>query len=235
MGSIFKREIRSYFYSPIGYIFLAVMWLASGYFFSYMLLNNASYIQYVFSSLFSVVMMLIPILTMRLLSEDKKLKTDQLLFTAPVNTSSVVWGKYFAAFVMFLIGISSTIVFIIILATYTVPNWNIFLGNFLAISLVGAALISIGLFVSSFTESQMIAAIVTFAITVFILLLDTIAQIIPQSLSFLSTILKELSFTSRNNDFVSGILDISHVIFFLSIIVVFNFLTVRLIDKKRWS
>lgn len=235
MGAIFKKELRSYFTSPLGYVFIAVMWLMSGFHFFNMLSYNISYIEYVFGSLLSVVMIIIPILTMRLLSEDKKLKTDQLLFTSPVNTSGVVWGKYFAALIMFLVSISMTLVFIVILATFTVPNWNIFLGNLLALSLMGGALISIGLFISSMTENQIVAAIVSFVTMMFITLFDTIAQLIPQGLSFLSTIVKQLSFTARYNDFVSGILDISHVIFFLSIIVVFNFLTVRLLERKRWS
>ncbi|MEG0691842.1 MAG: ABC-2 transporter permease [Oscillospiraceae bacterium] len=235
MGAIFKRELRSYFYSPLGYVFLIVMWIASGYFFTYMLANSVSYIEYVFQSLLSIVMIIIPILTMRLMSEDKKLKTDQLLFTSPVNTSGVVWGKYFAALLMFLIGIATTLIFIIILATFTTPNWNIFLGNFVGLAVLGGALISIGLFISSLTENQMIAAIVSFAVMLFISMFDVIAQMIPTSLSFLATIMKELSFTSRYNDFVSGILNISHIVFFISIIVVFNFLTVRLLERKRWN
>ncbi len=235
MGAIFKRELRSYFYSPLGYAFLVVMWVAGGYYFTYMLANSVSYVEYIFQSLLSIVMMVIPILTMRLLSEDKKLKTDQLLFTSPVNTGGVVWGKYFAALVMFLIGIASTIIFIVILATFTTPNWNIFLGNFIGLALLGGAVISIGLFVSSLTENQMISAIVSFAVMMFIFMFDTIAQMIPPSLSFISTIIKELSFTSRYNDFVSGILNISHLVFFISVIVVFNFLTIRLLERKRWS
>ena len=235
MGAIFKRELRSYFYSPLGYVFLIVMWLASGYFFTFMLLNQVSLIEYVFQNLMSIVMIIIPILTMRLMSEEKKLKTDQLLFTSPVHTSGVVWGKYFAALIMFLIGIATTLIFIVILATFTTPNWNIFLGNFIGLAVLGGALISIGLFISSLTENQMIAAIISFAVMLMITMFDMIAQMIPPSLSFLATILRELSFTSRYNDFVSGILNISHVLFFVSIIVVFNFLTVRLLERKRWN
>lgn len=235
MGAIFKRELRSYFTSALGYIFLAVMWLASGYFFFYMMTFSISYIEYVFTSLFSIVMIIIPILTMRLMSEDKKIKTDQLLFTSPVNTSGIVWGKYCAAMVMFLIGIAMTLVFVVILATFTVPNWNIFLGNFLAILLFGGALISIGLFVSSLTENQMVAAIVSYAVILFISMFDSIAQMVPANLSFIKSIITELSFQGRYNDLITGLLDISHVIFFISVIVVFNFLTVRLLDKKRWS
>lgn len=235
MGAIFKREFRSYFYSPLGYVFLIVMWISSGFFFSLMLANSVSYIEYVFQSILSVVMIIIPILTMRLMSEDKKHKTDQLLFTAPVNISGVVLGKYFAALLMFLIGIATTLIFIIVLATFTTPNWNVFLGNFVGLAILGGALISIGLFISSLTENQMIAAIVSFATMMFIFMFDNVAQMFPPYLSFIANILKELSFTTRYNDFVSGILDISHVVYFISIIVVFNFLTVRVLERKRWS
>lgn len=235
MSAIFKREFKAYFQSPIGYVFIAIIFAFSGFFYTYMLSASSSMIQVVFSMMFSIIMMIIPFLTMRLLSEDKKLKTDQLLLTSPTSISGVVWGKYFAAFCVFLIGISITIVYMLILSTFTTPNWNIFLGNFLGIAFFGAAVISIGLFISSLTESQMIAAVISYAVIMFISFFDTIASVIPQDLSFLSTIFRQLSFSGRYQDLVSGVLDVSHLLFFLSIIVVFNFLTLRVIEKKRWS
>lgn len=235
MSAIFKREFRAYFQSPIGYVFIAIIFAFSGFFYTYMLSASSSYIQLVFSMMFSIIMMIIPFLTMRLLSEDKKLKTDQLLFTSPSSIGGVVWGKYFAALCVYLIGILITVVYMLILATFTTPNWNIFLGNFFGILLFGAAVISIGLFVSSLTESQMIAAIISYAVIMLISFFDTIAAAIPSSFSFVANILRELSFSTRYQDLVSGILDVSHLLFFLSIILVFNFLTVRVIEKKRWS
>lgn len=235
MGAIFKREFRTYFYSPLGYIFIAIMWLFSAYFFNVVLGNSSTYLQYMFSNMFTILSLLVPVLTMRLMSEDKKLKTDQLLLTAPVNITGVVVGKYLAACLVYVISISSTILFGIVMATFTTPDWNVFLGNFLALFLLGAALIAIGLFVSSLTENQMVAAIVTYAIFLFITLLDTIADSLPSGLSFLGTALTQLSFMNRYNDFVSGILNVSHIIFFISIIVAFNFLTIRILEKKRWS
>ncbi|WMJ22133.1 ABC transporter permease subunit [Paludicola sp. MB14-C6] len=233
MLAVFKRELRSYFQSPIGYVFLAFMFVFGGFFFSAVLSQNSTKIEYVFSSLFTIVIILIPLLTMRLLSEEKKQKTDQLLLTAPVNISGIVIGKYLAAFVMYLIGLCSTIVYVIVLATFAKPNWNIFLGNFLGLALVGGAILAIGLFISSLTESQMIAAIGSYGIVLFILSFDTIAQKIP--VTAISTFLSKLSMNARYTDFVNGILNVSHIIFFISFIVVFNFLTVRVLEKKRWS
>jgi ABC-2 type transport system permease protein len=235
MGAVFKREFKAYFSSPLAYIFLGVMWFFAAYFFIEVLKASSTYIEYVFGSLFSISAMIIPLLTMRLLSEDKKLKTDQLLMTAPVSISGVVFGKYFAACLMFLIGISSTVLFIIIMATFTTPNWNIFLGNFLSLFLVGAAFLSIGLFISSMTENQMVSAILTFAILLAISLFDTLADALPTGLAWLGTILTSISFMDRYSDFINGILNVSHILFFVSIIVVFNFLTIRVLEKKRWS
>lgn len=249
MIAVFKREFKAYFSSPLGYIFLAVMYLFSGQFFSYVLSQASSQIEYVFGQMFTIVMIVIPILTMRLMSEDKKIKTDQLLLTAPVNVSGVVLGKYLAAFAMYLIGIASTLVYVVVLATFTTPDWNIFLGNFLAIALLGGALIAIGILVSSLTESQMVAALITFGIMLAIMSFDMFAEAIPTTinsaafyvpaLEFLAKLLKAvltgLSFTSRYNDFVSGVMDISHIIFFLSLIAGFLFMTVRVLERKRWS
>lgn len=233
MFAIFKRELKSYFYSPIGYIFLAVMYFFGGQFFAQVLAQSSSQIDYVFQGLFSIVITIIPLLTMRLLSEDKKNKTDQLLFTAPVKLSGIIAGKYLAAFSVYFIGICSTLLYVIVMATFTTPNWNTFLGNFLALALLGGALISIGMFVSSLTENQVISAIGGFAAMMFIFLFDTIAQIMP--VEFIANIFKELSFMSRYQDFIEGILNVSHIIFFVSVIVVFNFLTVRILERKRWS
>ncbi|MEG1027823.1 MAG: ABC transporter permease subunit [Oscillospiraceae bacterium] len=233
MLAIYKREIKTYFKSPIGYVFLAVLYFFGGYFFSAVLNSRTAQIEYVFQSLFTIILTVIPVLTMRLMSEDKKLKTDQLLLTAPIKLSGIVIGKYLAALTMFLIGISSTIVYSLILAAYTKINWNIFLGNFVALLLLGAALIAIALFISSLTENQVVAAIGSFAIMMFISLFDMIAQVIP--VKFISTIFVNLSFFSKYTDLTSGIINIAHILFFVSFIVVFNFLTIRILERKRWN
>lgn len=235
MGAIFKRELRAYFSAPLGYIFIGVVFALSGYYFWYVLSLQYNYIEYVFSSMFTVVTMIIPLLTMRLLSEEKKLKTDQLLFTAPVNLTDVVLGKYLAALVVYTIGISCTILFQIILAVYAVPDWNIFLGNYLALLLVGAAFIAVGLFISALTENQIVAAIGTLAVVLLVWMFDMIASVLPTELGFLATALNALSFSTRYNDFVSGLLDLSHILFFLSFAAAFLFLTVRMLERKRWS
>lgn len=235
MGAIYKREFKTYFTSPLGYIFLAFMWVFSAFWFTYVLANSSSQIEYMFGNMVTIIILLIPILTMRLMSEEKKQKTDQLLLTAPVSISGVVIGKYLAALTVYFISLVPTILYLFIMATFTTPNWNVFMGNYLALFLVGAAMIAIGLLVSTLTESQIVAAIGTFAILLLLMFVDSIALVLPSSWSFVSKILTGISFMTRYNDFVSGILNVSHILFFLSVAIAFIFLSVRVLEKKRWS
>ena len=233
MSAILRREFATYFRAPLGYIYLAIFYFFGGQFFSSVLYSMTNDISIIFSSMFSIMLFTIPLLTMRLMSEDKRLKTDQALLTAPVSLNGIVWGKFLAAFALFGIGIAITVIYFLILSAMASPQWNIFFGNLLGIILLGAALISIGMFISSLTESQMIAAIGGFAAMFFIFLIESIASLIP--ISWLGDAIKQLSFTTRYNDFTSGILDFTHILFFLSVVVIFNFLTVRILERKRWS
>ena len=233
MLAILKREMSNYFTSPIGYIFLAVFYFFSGMFFTSVLAANTTDITYVFSSLFTVLIFIIPLLTMRSMSEDKKQKTDQLLLTSPLNLSGLVAGKFLAAFLMYCIALAVTVVYSLILAAFAVPEWPVVIGNILGALLLGAALISIGFFISSLTENQLIAAVGSFAVMMFILMIDGFASLIP--VTQIASIITSLSFMSRYNDFVTGILNISNILFFISVAVVFNFFTVRVLEKRRWG
>ena len=233
MWAIFKRELKTYFNSSIGYIYLAVMFGLGGYQFYALFSGSSSELTYVFSFICNIAMYTIPLLTMRLMSEDKKLKTDQLLLTAPVSIGGIIFGKFFAALTLYFIAMLQFVVYILVLSGFTAPDWNVFFGNFLGLFLLGAALIAIGLFISAMTENQMIAAIGCLALTIILSLFDSIASLMPNA--FLASVFTNLSFTSRYNDFVSGLLDVSHIIFFLSICAVFIFLSIRVLEKKRWS
>ena len=152
MKAIFKREFYSYFTSIIGYVFLAVLYLFGGVFFwtTCLYVGNAD-VSGVYANMLMIVLLLIPILTMRLLSEEFKQKTDQALFTAPIRTWSIAMGKYLSALAMYLIGILIIPVYSVIVSFYVMPDWAVVLGNFVGLFLIGAALIAIGLFISSIT------------------------------------------------------------------------------------
>lgn len=235
MLAILKRELNAYFTSPLAYVFLAVFYFFSGMFFYTVLYANSTEISYVFNSLFTVLLFIVPLLTMRLMSEEKKQKTDQLLLTSPVSLGGLVLGKFFAAVAMYAIAVSITVVYSIILAGFASLEWMVVIGNIFGALLFGAALISIGLFISSMTENQMIAAVGTFAVMMFIMMMDSVSSILPASFAFIGELLAKLSFLARYDELVTGVLDISTILFFISVAAVFNFLTVRVLEKKRWD
>lgn len=238
MSAIFRREFATYFRAPLGFVYLAIFYFFGGLFFIAVLSQQVNSVGSIFGNMFTILLFTIPILTMRLMSEDKRQKTDQALLTAPVSLHGIVWGKFLAAFMLYGIAIAITIVYFFVMSSMATPQWNIFFGNLLGIVLLGAALISIGLFISSLTESQMVAAIGGFAAMFFVFMIDTIASLIPTGFvlfDFLRDVIESLSFQSRYQDFTSGILDYTHILFFISVCVVFNFLSVRILEKKRWS
>jgi ABC-2 type transport system permease protein len=234
MTAIIRRELAAYFTSPIGYVYLGVMYFFSGYFlFTGALFNNRSDLTPVFSALLMVVMFLTPVLTMRLMTEDRRHRTDQALLTAPVTLGAIVGGKFLAAVLVYTVGISVTLVYAVTLNFLAPVNWAIVWGNYIALLLLGAAFISIGQLVSSLTENQAIAAIGGFAVMLGLLLLDVIPSIIPNPR--LAAILGEVSLIRRFTPITSGILGFSNLFFFISVCGVFLFLTTRVLEKRRWS
>lgn len=153
MFAIFKRELRAYFTSPLGYVFLAIFYAFSGLFFYIFALSVGSTdISSVFLMMFMVLMIFVPLLTMRLLSEDKKQKTDQLTLTAPVSLLSIVMGKFLAAYAIFAIGVAVMPVYGFVMSTFATVSWLPIWGNTVGLLLLGGIFVSIGLFVSSLTE-----------------------------------------------------------------------------------
>ena len=233
MFAILKRELSAYFASPIGYIYLAVFYVFSGYFFFGVLYSNTTSLSNVFNGMFTIIMLLIPILTMQLLSEDRKNKTDQALLTAPINLISLVMGKFLSALIVYALGVAITLVYAIIIATFARPDWMVICGNIVGMLLLGAALIAIGMFISALTENQVIAAVGGFAAGFSLILVDSLSTLV--TIDWLSSFISGLSFMVRYDEFTSGILDISNVLFFVSVCAVFIFFTVRVFEKRRWS
>ncbi len=236
MSAIFKRELKSYFTSPIGYLVLAMIFGLSGYFFYlYNMALGAADLSYVYSNLLSFLLLLVlPILTMRLLSDDKRQKTDQALFTAPTGLTGVVVGKFLAALLIFAIGISIILVFAIIIAFQTTPNWLQIIGNYVGLLLLGGMIIAVGMLISSLTESQFIAALGTFLASFCLLMIDSVASLFSSS-KVVATIVEFLSINTRYNSFTNGIIEYDDILFFISMQVLFLFLTVRILDRKRWN
>ncbi len=235
MGAIFRREFKAYFTNPIGYVVLAVMLCISGYFFFlYNLVSGMASLSGVYRELFTISLLAIPFLTMRLFSEDKRQKTDQALLTAPTGLTGIVLGKYFAAMLLYVIAISITLVYAVILALQTTPDWFVIVGNYVGLLLVGGLIITIGLLISTLTESQIIAAIGTLAISLLLMSVDLLS-VVFYNVPWLGEVIEFLSINDRYSDFVSGLIHYDNVIFFLSAQALFIFLTVRVLDSKRWN
>lgn len=234
MFAIFKRELKAYFTSPLGYVFLAIFYAFSGLFFYIFSLSVGSTdISSVFLMMFMVLMVFVPLLTMRLLSEDKKQKTDQLILTAPVSLLSIVMGKFLAAYAIFAIGVAVMPVYGFVMSTFATVSWLPICGNTVGLLLLGGIFVSIGLFISSLTENQMIAAIGGFFINLMILLMNTLKSALPNG--FLQDVLSSISVYSRYSEITNGIFSLSSLIFFVSVIFIFLFLTVRVLEKRRWA
>jgi len=234
MQAIFKREFRAYFQSPLGYVFLSAMYFFSGfYFFTYNLYGNTTNMSKLFELLFPVVLFLVPVLTMRLMSEDKRSGTDQLLLTAPISRTAIVLGKYGAAASVFLIAISAALIQAMVMSFFAAPDWPVIVGNFVGLLLLGTTLIAICMFLSALTESQLIAAVLGFVVSLFVMLVDALALVVNSR--FLQALFRNLSFDDRYTSFTLGILELPNVIFFLSISFLFVFLTVAVLDKERWG
>lgn len=235
MGAVFRREFRSYFTNPIGYVVLAVLFCVSGYFFyAYNLYSGMADLTGVYGGLFTVSLLTIPFLTMRSFSEEKRQKTDQALLTAPTGLTGIVVGKFLAAMLLFAIAISITLIYAIILAFQVTPDWMVLIGNYLGLLLVGGVIIAIGLFISSLTESQVIAALGTLGISLLLLCVDVFSYIF-YSVSWVTKITGFLSVSARYGDFTSGLIQYDNILFFLTMQALFIFLTVRVLDSKRWN
>lgn len=232
MRAILKRETNAYFDTPLGYVFLAVYYLFAGFFFfNYNLYSNSTDMRSLFSIMFTVTLFLIPILTMRLMSEDRRAHTDQLLMMAPVSTLSIVMGKMLAAVIVYLAALSITLIQAVVLSTFAAVEWSVIIGHFLGLLLLGMALISVGMFISALTENQIIAAIGGFCVGFFLMLLDSLASMISNSV--LAGFVSDLSFQTHYQNFTLGIFDFSDVIFYLSITALFVFFTCCAFEKRR--
>ena len=234
MSAIFRRELGAFFTSGIAYVFLAVFYLLAGlFFYMYTLSSSTTDMSGMFSMLFAVIIFLIPILTMKSFSEEKKQKTEQGLLTAPVGLGGIVLGKYFATILMYIFGVSIVLIYALIISYFGSVDWGILFSNYLALILLGAAFIAIGMFISSLTENQVVAAVGGICSLLFLCLVDILTNYI--SIDFITDFLNSISFYNKYYEFTCGIFNLSSVLFYISTAVIFDFLTVRVFEKRRWS
>ena len=287
MLAIYKRELKSYFHSMTGCVFIAFLVMFTGiYFMAYNLNAGYPYFSYTLSGSLIVFLVGIPLLTMRSFSEERKTKTDQLLLTAPVSVGKIIMGKYLALLAVFLIPVAIICTYPLILGKYGTISYAMAYTSILGFVLLGAAQIAVGVFLSSITENPVIAAVMTFIVLFVCYMITGIATLIPETSGsslaiymlltaalamiiyhmiknlwiaggigiageaalliayfvkptlFESGIQKFLGIfdiTSHFDNFTNGILDLNGVVYFLSVIIVFVFLSIQTITKRRWN
>ncbi len=234
MNAVYRREMRAYFAVPSGYVFLAIFLFISGYFFfTGNLATGSPDIRSFFTNLISVLVFLIPMLTMRLLAEEKKMKTDQLLLSAPVSLGGIVMGKYLAAMSLFGIGLGVTLLYPLCLLIFGHFDPLALVGNYIGISVLVGAFVAIGLFISALTENQIVAAVLSYCSLFALLFIGWMGDIV-QSV-FWAQIFSWLSVLDSYNSFTLGVFNPAAIIYYLSLIGLFLFLTVCVLERRRWA
>ena len=236
MFAVYKKELRQYFYSVTGALFIAANLFVIGlYFMANNLMGMSPSTANVMNNVLFILLIMTPILTMRILSEEQKQRTDQLLLTVPVPAWKIVLGKYLSVLTIFLVPTLVSCLFPLLLSPYGKVAYS---ESYLAICgyfLFGAACIAVGVFISSITESQVIAAVLSFVVLFLTFLMNGIVSMLTQNGDNPAVVLKAFDFLSRLDNFMAGILDIREVIYFLSVIVLMLFLTHQSIMKRRYS
>jgi len=287
MLAIYKKEMRSYFSSIIGWLFLTFFFAFIGFFhYYYNYYYESAIFAYVLSNVTMFFVLLVPMLTMRVMAEENRQKTDQLLFTAPVTITKIILGKFLAVMSVVGIGMAVISLYPLMMSRFGTVNFKWAYIAIFGFLLLAGAYMSIGMYISSKTESQAFAAVMTFIVVLVTCLIDNIIMLLPSdnksawiifAVVFLlitalihfmmknvmvtaavgvigevvlavlyfvkpeiydnsvATVFGWLSMLNRYGDMVSGIMDVSDIVYFLSVMALFVFLTIQNIKKRRWS
>ena len=240
MTAIYKRELFSFFTTPMGYVYIAMFWAISSLvfcFFTFLAGMDASMSAY-FTAELVVIALMTPLLTMKSFSEERKLKTEQLLLTSPVTLPGFVCAKFFAFYTMFSITflvscINFPIMFQFMAREYFRYSAATAVGGCVALLLVGATFIAIGMLISALTENQMIAAVGTLAVAALLLGISFLNGYI--NVAPIRAFFSWLSIYSRFSNFTKGYFDFAALIYYASFAFVCLFITVRVYEKRRWA
>ena len=251
---ILAKEVRSYFNSPVAFVVITIFSVLTGYYFynifvsfstlsfdaqtnpvvanQYGALNVTEFVIRPFFGIMSVVMLImLPMLTMRTFSEEKKSGTMELLLTFPVKDGEAILGKFAGCMVIFLVMLSLSFPSTLLVEFFGEPEWGVIITGYIGLVLMGAAFISLGVFMSSVTENQIVAAALSFAA---LLILYMIGYTAPRAGETVAVVLEYLSFPFHFAKFAKGVIDTSDVIYYLLFSVLFLFLSMRSLESKRW-
>jgi ABC-2 type transport system permease protein len=248
--AIAGKELRSYFSTPIAYIVIGFFALLFGYFFYAMLIifNQQSQIgglegggptdinQQLIRPLFlnaSVIMLFVlPLITMRTYSEEKRSGTIELLLTSPLTDFEIIMGKFLGAMALYASMLAITLIHMVLLFSYGNPEWRVVVTGYIGLLLMGGCFISVGLLISSMTKNQIVSGMITFAVFLLLWVVNWIASFTGPTTQ---SVLNYLSITEHFDDFTKGILDTTHLVYYFSVISFGLFLTARSVDTERWK
>ncbi|MCZ8523562.1 MULTISPECIES: ABC transporter permease subunit [Paenibacillus] len=233
MLAMTKKELQHYFYSPIAYAAFAFFFLIAGYFFSANFLYQPYYVDVrpIFGSTTFVFLFIIPLLTMRLVADELRQGTDELLLTSPVSLTEIVLGKYLAAVVVQLLLVVGCLIYPLILSAFGELDQPVLWMSYLAMFLLGAAMMSVGLFASSLSSHQMVSGIIGFAILLVFWTIEWLGDTVGGKIK---DYLGLFSIVGRTSDLQKGVLDFSDVLFYVTLIAVFLLLSIQVLERKRW-
>jgi ABC-2 type transport system permease protein len=249
--AVAHKELRSYFSSPIAYIVIGMFAFFYGYFFALMLqvfirngLNmgqmgggtqpmniNQDMMRPVLQNVTIVLLFLMPAITMRTYSEERRSGTIELLLTSPLTDLQIIFGKFLGALSLFATMLAITLIHVAVLFWYGSPEWKPFVTSYLGLLLLGGSFLSIGLFISTLTTNQIVAYISTFSVFLMLWIVSWIGSI---STGWMTDLTSYLSVVEHFDDFSKGVIDTTHVIYYLSLISFGLFLTAKSVDTERW-
>jgi len=230
--TIARRELTGYFCSPIAYVALAVFLLISGYMFQDDFRSGQPVgMRSIFEQMVWLLVFIIPVLSMGLIAQEWATGTIESMMTAPIGEAEVVMGKFLGALIFFLVLLAPTLLYLGLLCLYGRPDFGPILSGYIGIVLVGALFIAVGLFCSSLTKSQVVAAVASAAL----LFLITILPAFKATLSVFWTAVVEQGVMAHYRDFSRGVIDTGGIIFFLACTGVFLFFTVKVLESRRWQ
>ena len=247
--AIARKELRSYFASPIAYVVIGMFALTFGFFFYSLLLYfdrqsmqaggmggpavnvNEQLLRPVFLNATVIFLFVLPLITMRTYSEEKRAGTIELLLTSPLTDLQIILGKFLGAMGLYTAMLAITLVHIGVLFVFGSPEWRPIATTYLGLLLMGGCFMSVGLFISSLTKNQIVASAITFGVFLMLWVINWIASFMGPTAQ---QVLNYLSITDHLDDFTKGILDTKHLVYYISFITFGLFLTARSVDTERW-
>ncbi len=230
--SIFKREVKSYFTSPIAYVLMGIYLALSAYFFTAVIFyTEEASLHLVLGNMGVTLLFITPVLTMRLISEERRQGTIELLFTSPLTATHIILGKFLGVLFLYVVALLISGEFALFLKLFGNPENGPLISGYLGLFLMGTSFLAVGLFASSLTENQIVAAVITFFLLLFFWISGWAADMTG---GIWKNFFQNLSIFNHFDSFRKGVVDLTDLLYYLSLIFLFLFLSVKIIDSRRW-